>query len=308
MNKSHLAIIALSISAHSISWGMLTVSKIQPCVAKKYFTQEKIEKRGLIRSKNFLDSFGEGTLDETGALFCSLPRTGQERVLRHLNDDQTLVLRIGIHKGLDFYVLSELFNGNRNVARIYVQKPIREILEAYVDTRQAMRYFPIKISDNRYLDIQHCIMLQNRHKNTLSRIQKEKKFVMDDIEEMVSILQMLKDVDPEIGDDIEILKNSIKLYPSMFTRVLLYCKTLAPIFTNAEVLLSGGFAAGFGALSKCGVLSLPTALMALLSGFRLCNHLSFQLNIKELVYYNHLHNNILPNQPTLTDYLKKTAL
>src|SRR5436190_19946281 len=100
MNTLYLALSVLCMLVHATSWTMLTVSKAQQSSRppRKYFTQEKIERdepRVSEESQNFLNSFGQHSMNKTGNMFCDLSTRAKQRVLPCLSHNQKQLVRSG---------------------------------------------------------------------------------------------------------------------------------------------------------------------------------------------------------------------
>jgi hypothetical protein len=315
MNKLYLTLSVLCILAHATGWAMLTVNKIQPRPSKKYFTQEKIEKdewRVSEESQRFLNSFGQHSTNKTGKMFCDLSTKTKKKVLPCLSHNQKVLLWCGIND-VEIPFLSAVFNDNEKVALMYSQRPIGEILEAYASAKEMMKWCPLN-----HLKEQHYMVLKNGQRIILSSV--GHTIHHSDIPQFMAALRALDNIDPELIDGMKWITNQIKIYPSLSQRANIFYGMI-PInaFRNTFLLTS--------AISTClpnGALLTHMFLKLLLrdkcrpfpwqivgiftASIQSCFMIAFTgigLKMTYASYQDHLETNILPNQPSLTDYLKK---
>lgn len=302
MNRLFVIIVALfSLAAHHTSWGMLTVNdKIQMRPLKKYWTQEKIEKE----SREFLKSFGEHSINKMASSFCELSVGAQQHSVSRLSDTKLKLLWFGA-KDLDVCFLTTLFNGNQKVAHIYREKPINKILEDYA---RAKEWFGVED-----LDTQHLMMLKNSQIRLCKDWQKKQTICSADISEFMGVLKTLKEIDPGIRD-IKEITDSTRLYPSLTERAHIFCTIPGNILFSicSDVVRTYEIGTPLGVLItsaiygfSCDDLYALTIGQIKISPIIIALHTIGRSRHRYPIYKDHLKNNVLPNQPTLTDVLKK---
>lgn len=324
MNRLYLSLSVLCISVHVTGWAMLTISNATGLCPKKLFTKEFVCKHECLALKNsqkFLASFMQKDFNEIGDEFCALPRAGKARVMRCLDNDQKLLLRIAKHKGVDHYILTELFNGCEKVATMYSEKPIGEILEAYASAKEMMKWCPIfkKNGVVGVLKEHHYMALKSSQRIFLADIDQKATIPSVNVPQFMSVLNMLHDIDPEFMDigNIQGITNTVKLDLSLSERAWIFydmipngsfkrgfLMSLVYAAIGAPTLLGGtetldNYTSKLEGLGCAVTIIMPVAMTGFWLGTLPATYF--------LRYRDHLKTNILPSQPTLTEYLKKIA-
>lgn len=322
MNKLHILITVFFIltTSHTTSWSMLTAGKfhtqkkLPPVLNHTFYKHQEMRKDlglGALsvpikgQAEIFMDSLGKQTLYETGSAFLALPKEDQKKVERCLTDDQKLWVRVGICAGLDFYILSKLCNGNEKIARRCCNLPIEQVLHHYAAAKEKMIDYPIPC-----LKEQHYMVLTENQACIASNVL-ESLFIHDsEIAEFMAALDTLQNIDPQLIHDQKNITNAIQLYPSLMQRAHILCTVPCHIIKYAPICAAISCIGVVPIVAEGITYDVISALSADL-GYEFLKLSLLQNPILFLIansfcYKEHLKNDVLPQQPTLTHVLKSS--
>lgn len=253
--------------------------------------------------------------------FNALPKTEQCKALSGLTDLQQAALLMEQNPDAALHILPFLFDGDKEVAKKCDCEPSACTMNSYAD------YTDAKVRMNKYPNIswndinfteKHYTALTDEQAAVFYYMSREKRlYNRTDVEEVVDAFVKLQEVDPEMKC-LKSVTNNIKLYPSFRERVGYFCDAQG---NSAEVCICTG---GFGVsatVNEIGWYMLKDKLkqknlksaIELYSYFRpfaaigLVFSAGFYTGRKHGNYQFNLENNILPNQPSLTDFLHEKA-
>lgn len=243
MNRLRATITVFFILTAQNSWSMLVpqklprpfFKKLSPVLSRSFHEHLEIRNKletdkllaSVITAETFMHSLGKQTLSEMGDTFHVLPEKDKNKVMRCLNVDQKLWLRIGMHKDLDFYVLSELCNGNKKVASLYCKEPLNKVLESYARAKEMVINAPPRC----FFKEQHYMMLTQKQVHLLLNAAEIGTIHNADIQSYMDGLNILQKIDPKLCN-INTITDTIKLYPSLHERARIFCNIPHNIFLD----------------------------------------------------------------------------
>lgn len=307
MNKLFFTLSVLCASIHCMHFGMdpeleLQIRKRDQIRALIIQKSKDKERQEFNKQENFLRTFGQKSINRTGRLFCDLSLGSKQKVVSLLSYNQNLLVWFGA-QDLDIPILVILCNGNEYVARMERDMPINRVLEEHAWAKEKIRWYPI-----RGLHLDHYMVLQDSEGRMLRDTLSNKMIHYFDIATFMDILKKLKRIDPVI-EGLQDITDRIRIYPSDSEQIVHFYNVPAPINDMVHNYLA------ISILSFIGIRCLrlgPDWSHSQVGAY--CFTAGMPVPVvcglwdKYEDFCIHLKNNVFPNQPTLTDFLKKQGI
>lgn len=277
---------------------------------------------------------------QTVSLFNTMKEAEQHEQLNHLTELQQFGLLASKKGNYDaqHHVLTALFDGNEQVAEIFHGEPLEQTMVRYAQARDLQSKYPIWGND-RPFGAEYYMLLTEKEAGIFSRIIQDSIYYDEaEADIFVSACKKILMVNPELKCWRK-QTSKIKLYPSLNQRLYAFYNASGD---DTFPLAAGRYlGTGLGIIYGCVIYALMSDRMASLKKHMRAGHsleiinedlgkydyaqnvfkfgISASFGIAGLStiaflfrkypnYKNDLKNNVLPNQPSLTDFLHKRAV